>query len=327
MKNLIFIVLFVPLALNGQINRFHFYSPPVASEEPGTTGEGQVIWYNDLESLSLTSNITYAHIDTIFGVVSEAYGFNDGDNEIIEEDGNQFMRWYMTPGVGGGANNPMVIKEITEVYGEYEEMWCVGYLRFDPNMVDTMSGKMPLGFRGGDESLWGDLPYIDGFNFRKSYNPAQSHRGQLYYAQMSTSSGESTDGWQYAWPTGLDAYIEDEWIHFAIRHVMDPDPPDSTDSFFEYYIEGNLAGRWDHTKTRTADTIHIDKFLCAWFPNNLYEPTIATYVDLDDLGLIIFTNGDSTLTGAERSPDYNAVRFPGVPMGTDTTGWGTFEEP
>jgi hypothetical protein len=335
-------LLFIPFALSaqkyvtdGEGNRVFINGDAVKSvgvpvypgPAPGTTGEGQVVWFNDIELLTPTNNMVSAHVDTIFGTTSLSNGFSRGANvcEIIEEDGNNFMRFRMTQGVGGGANNVQIIKSITGVLGTYDELWCVAHLRFDSNMADTLSGKMPLGFRGGDEDWWGDLPYIEGFNFRKSYNKSQNHRGQLYYADMTTSSGNSSNGWKYTWPTGSDAYIEDEWYHFAIRHVMDPNPPDSADSFFEYYIDGNLAGRWDNTKTRTADSIHIDEFLCAWFPNNSYEPPIATIVDVDNIGLIIFTDGDSTLTGAERSPDFNVVRFPGHPMGTDTTGWGTFD--
>ena len=59
-------------------------------------------------------------------------------------------------------------------------------------------------------------------------------------------------------------------------------------------------------------------------PGNDEEPTDTWYVDVDDIGVIIFTDGDSTLTGTERSPDYNTVTFPGYPNRTDTTNWGKY---
>jgi len=301
------------------------------------TGEGQVLWFNDLESLSLTDNMVEAHVDTIFGYTTQSHGFSRGAGycEIKDDgDGNQYMRFRMTEGVGGGSNNVNIEKPLREELGGAAntnhriEMWCGANMRFDPTMEDSItdSGKMPTGFRGGaNESLWVD-PYVDGFSARKTYSVSGSHRMQLYYAQQTTTSGQSSDGWSYQYPDDYhDAYIGDNgWHSFWMRHVMDPNPPDSTDSFFEFYVDGQLGGYWPNTKTRSADSIWIDWFTCGWFPGNDEEPTDTWYVDVDDIGVIIFTDGDSTLTGTERSPDYNTVTFPGYPNRTDTTNWGKY---
>lgn len=344
-ESITIILLFIGLSINAQyfvtdgagnrvfINGNAVKSPgvPVYSVTPSTTGEGQILWYNDLESLSLTNNMVPAHIDTIYGYTDQINGFSRGAGfcEIREESGNQYMRWRMTQGVGGGGSGTQVKKPLRLAWGGQENtdqklgMWWFVSLRFDPAMSDTVSGKMSAGFRSGIEDNWNVTPHIEGFSARKTYNKVRSHRMQLQWEDKPTSSGASSDGWKYTFPTGTDAIINNDWHQFAVRCEINLIGGEAT-GLFEFYIDENLAGVWYDLLLRNGDTVWIDESTWGWFPGNLYEPPQNTYMDLDNLGLCLFTEGDSTLTGTERAPDFHILDLPGWPLDEDTTGWGQY---
>lgn len=330
MKNLFFILLFVSSILSGQIDRFPFYTLPT---EVSTTGEGVLLFYQEWEDHGVDANLTDADIQSILGPCT-TYNFGDGDQQVVFIDGVYAWRnrWDLLAGGAGGAQIEKILA--TKYGGPAElsgkiELWEGCMMKVEDGFTESSSGKLYNGFRYGADIVVYDgsdpynPPLRDGGQTRATYNVPMTRRAQTYWPGMQTYYGESMDAWVDDYPGGATEFMNvSGWNHIAMRYVFDPNPPDSADTFFEVFVNGHYAGIKENFGARLSDTIKQDWVLWGGFPGD--APGSQWDMWTTQHAIWEYTEGDSTYTRTERTPDNHVYDFPGMTLNYDTTAWGQY---
>ena len=320
-----------------------YYSPPSAA------GLGKILWWQDFNSLSTDTNVDNTEAASIMGTYTAQYGFGDGGDDILDNGangpGDHYFQGHMVPGPGGGISGYQFIKSLRSDEGEplvgsillndLKEVWQVTNVRYESGFSPPggLDGKAPGGLRGSYAFMdyVANLPpntkedFEDGFLVRKYFHPLTPsyHFYLMYWKDMTTDYGNSQSVWSSDYPGSTGIPFDGNWHQSAIRLVLSDNPPDSTDAFVEGYLDELLVSRSDTIRFAMDDSVMIDWALWAWLANNGATVTYPWHCDIDNLGLRVFTDGDSTLTGAERSPG-GIYDLPGWPPEEDTASWPTY---
>jgi len=310
-----------------------------------TSGSGNLLWFTDFDSDATDSNVSSSDALTIFGAAeapggsTAIYDFGTNDNQIIDEGGgDHYFRMYLDFPCGGGPScGSSLMKSMDVDYGgptnlsDLKEIWLSADMRHESGFNQVLSGKSPLGFRTG---VWtwtdaGNPPALDmGNNIRHGWTTGEHHKEQIYYYGQQLSFGE-TFVWSNTYPTGSNLSFNSTWHNYAIHATLDPNAPDSVDAYIEYYYDGVLTTRYDTLSLSMHDSLRFDWMMIGFFPSN-GDPTVSDwYVDLDNIALFTFEEGDSTWTGIDWKtyPDSALeVVMPGA-LDADTTNWGDFVTP
>ena len=314
----------------------HESNIPQPSGQPlSTPGEGVTLFYQDFDDMSVNAGVDSDSIDLLFGP-NLNYGFGDNEGAIVDAGGgDHFLRLYMTQGESG-SNSGVQIQINTEAdWGAPDSLdghsimgmgWNV---KTESGFDEQVGGKAPGGFIVGDwirgyESGVDPWPVPEmGSIIRKTYNTDELDRTQIYYYGMTTQSG-NVFNWPTTYPSTGNSSLSSSWRnHTYILHLPQT-PPDSVDGYLEGYVDGVLKFRYDTFSLTMNDTIDIDWALIGWFPgsNNADQ---NWYVDVDNVHLFYYTEGDSTWTGMKwlAHPD-SAFVIDVIEHGETEGGWGQF---
>jgi hypothetical protein len=320
-----------------------------SSIESTTTGKSVLLYYEDFDNRAADGSLTEAEMEAIFGPTSNASGgdgvFNvngDAKEKIFDDGGGDMVLLsyfdYPHTGSDGGFQ---VWKSLRERDGAdasldgHSDLWVSCNAYWETPFNETASGKITFTLRTGDwiwdydvcVDTWPELEM--GENATMTYNNSGFLKTQVYWYNMDFCSGESFN-WDASYQGAGGTPISGVIANYAMHVHMPQNPPDSVDGYIEMYVNEILVARYDTFSLRMSDTLTFGWLGIRWQPSESVATVNDYWQVIDNIALWYNTPGDSTWTGMEwlAYPD-SALQIdaPGWPIGEDTTGWGTFEQP
>ncbi len=203
-------------------------------------------------------------------------GLEEGRGNIVEEDGNKFLRvnyplGAVGPGEGGAQFN-------VPLGGSYDELYASYRIRFGEGFDFVKGGKLP-GLCGGSCKTGGGGAPDDGFSARGMWRVAGAPVQYMYYVDQTEFYGDDFK-WDLAGPT---VFKPGTW-HTIVHHVV-MNTPGQPDGIVEAWLDGvKVLERSDVRFRPEGQTFGIDSFyFSTFFGGNTpdWGPTKNEVVDFD----------------------------------------------